>query len=131
MSARIERLRIGEPLLSRAVMLTRLCEAPSCVRTSGDAEIAMEVAYSDGPDSGGASWLFIVHALPRVSAAATAATRHLVLRFMTVSTTVEADLRPLTSDPGNCRNRRSCALRRTLRVLSGRARRTSPPPGSR
>ena len=33
----------------------------------------MEVAYSDGPDSGGASWFFIVHALPSVSAAATAA----------------------------------------------------------
>ena len=47
------------------VTVMTLCDAPSCVSTSGDTDTVIDFANSDGPVSGGASCSFIVHAAAR------------------------------------------------------------------
>src|SRR4029079_4305718 len=54
-SARRDRFRIGWPLLSRAVIDTNDCDAPSCVNTSGDTLMSIAVPSSDGPVRDGVS----------------------------------------------------------------------------
>src|SRR3954471_16187919 len=49
MSTRIEALRSGWPLASRAVMVTSDCDAPSWLRTSGLTVMSIEVLSPDGP----------------------------------------------------------------------------------
>ena len=48
-------MRIGWPFESRVVIVTRLCDAPSWVRTSGAIEMASAVPYPEGPESAGVS----------------------------------------------------------------------------
>ncbi len=68
----------GLPNSSNVVMVICDCDAPSCVSTSGDAASVTEVPYSDGPVSGGASWLFMVQDADSTIAIAAVAK----LRFM-------------------------------------------------
>ena len=58
-----ERFRSGWPLLSRAVIVTSDCEAPSWVSTSGLTVTVIDVPSSEGPVSDGVSVLWTVHAV--------------------------------------------------------------------
>src|SRR5918995_891488 len=61
------------PLVSRASIVTSVCDDPSSERTSGFAEIASERFISEGPDNGGGSTSVIVHPDARVAVMSTSA----------------------------------------------------------
>jgi hypothetical protein len=66
----------------RAVMAMTLCDAPFCSVASGVTETDIELPNSDGPDSGGASWLFMVQAPRSARRPAEYASREMSARFI-------------------------------------------------